>query len=199
MDSDSDIILTYGSLTEIDENGAILRQLDVRDFCGDMLESLLYQFDASIITAMIKVSALEDYELGFDSNIRASEEYCLFLQLAALGKCASINDCRAFYRVYSNSLTSQSLSRLGIERRYALNLLLLKDESLSGNYTFKEAMSRSYYYDARWFMANDRNWHAFWAIRKITRWTFRYVILMILTLFPSVLWKKMHLIKKSRI
>ena len=50
---------------------------------GYMLENLLLQWDISMPAIIVRKSSLLKYNLSFDDNIFASEEYCLFMQLAA--------------------------------------------------------------------------------------------------------------------
>lgn len=200
MEQDDDIALCYGSVEEIDEKGNHFKFFLVKNKTGHLLENLLIQFDIHIIACLIRRDALKKDGLNFDTNLTASEEYCLFMQLALSNKIGVVPGIIAKYRVHKQSLTTRASEILGQERRYTLGLLAIKLGSDIYKYkaAFKEAYSRSYYYDAKWYMANNARYKARRAMLKTNLFNFRYLFLFLLTFFPSGLWNAIHIQLKNR-
>jgi len=136
MESNEDLALCYGSIQEVYKDGTFFRNVITKLHSGFIFDKLLLQFDISIITSMLRKSILLDSSLNFDNNIRASEEFCLFMQLASKYKIGVSREIMAKYRVHQTSLTSQSLSILGKERRYTLDLIIKSTPIL--NYKYKK-------------------------------------------------------------
>lgn len=201
MESNSNLSLNYGSIEEILPDSSHFRNVINKYETGSLFGELLTQFDISIITALIRKSCLIESGLNFDPTVRASEEYCLFMQLASKYPISVSKDIMAKYRVHSTSLTSSSLSRLGLERRYTLNLILNKNPELRYKYRkeFKEAYARADYYDARWEMEQLNKLTAFKLLVKNSFVSYRYFFLALITLLPSFFWQKLHIIKRSRV
>ncbi len=200
LEKNNDYILCYGDYEEIFVDGTHFSLIKTLYDSGNIFEKLLFQFDISIITTMLRSSLLKESGLQFDSNIKASEEYCLFMQLASRYKIGVIKEVLAKYRVHSASLTTASLSILGYERRYTLNKIIANKPLLKDQYSdaFKEAYARADYYDSRWFMSQRKHLEAFKKLSKVAFVSKRYFILLFLTLFPSAVWDSIHLKKRNR-
>lgn len=201
MDTNPDFGLCYGSIEEIFTDNTHFRNVFTLYESGDIFENLLYQFDISIITSMLRKSFLVESELNFDPLIKASEEYCLFMQMACRYKIGVTKRIQAKYRVHMKSLTSKSLSILGSERRYTLNKILQFNPSLKNKYkgAFREAFARGDYYEARWYMSEGKRGKAFSALFKNMMVNKRYFLLTILSLFPVSFWNKVHILKRNRV
>ncbi|MCA6441129.1 MAG: glycosyltransferase family 2 protein [Chitinophagaceae bacterium] len=201
METNPDYGLCYGSIEEIYTDNSHFRNVITLYESGDIFEELLYQFDISIITSMLRKSFLEESRLNFDPQVKASEEYCLFMQMACRYKIGVTKKIYAKYRVHMTSLTSRSLSILGAERRYTLNKILQFAPSLRKKYknAFREAFARGDYYDARWYMSEGLKGKAFSSLSRNALVSLRYFILMILSLFPVVFWNKVHILKRNRV
>ncbi|MDB5210518.1 MAG: glycosyl transferase, partial [Sediminibacterium sp.] len=200
LQKNSDYVLCYGDYEEIFADGSHFSLIKTLYESGDIFNNLLFQFDISIITTMLRNSLLKESGLQFDSHIKASEEYCLFMQLASRYKIGVIKKVLAKYRVHASSLTSASLSILGYERRYTLNKILENNPSLKESHkeAFKEAYARADYYDSRWFMSQKKHLSAFKSLANVAFVSKRYFALLLLTLFPSIVWDKIHLKKRNR-
>ena len=193
--------LCYGSMEEIDEEKNHFRNVITIHESGYIFPELLMQFDVSIITTMIRKKTLEQSGLNFDNNIKASEEYCLFMQLACISEIGVIKDILAAYRVSMNSLTSKSLEILGFERRYTLKKIIDTRPFLLDRHSknFREAFARANYYDARWNMHNRNRINAIKNLSKNILINKRYFLLFIITLFPYFIWDLIHLAKRKRV
>ena len=201
MESHPDYILSYASVEEISLEGEHFRNVYTVYDSGFILDKLLLQFDIHILTCMINLPLLRQSGLRFDPVISASEEYCLFIQLASQFKIGVIAKILAKYRVHSDSLTSKSLERLGKERRYTLDKILATKPELLITYKkeFAEAYARANYYDARWFMQNHAHGKAFKIVLPVCTLSIRYFILLILTLLPNQVWERVHFKLRNRV
>ena len=150
---------------------------------------------------MIRKSVLEETGLNFDPNVTASEEYCLFMQLASKYPFGVSKKIMAQYRVHNESLTSKSLAMCSKERRYTLNLILQNNPKLIIKYknAFKEAFARADYYDARWLMSKNNNYQAFKMLIFNSFIDIKYLFLAFLVLIPFNFWDKIHLLKRNRV
>lgn len=200
MEENPDYILCYGSIEEVAPNREKLRTVYTIHESGFLFSELLFQYDVNILTSIINRQLLEESGLSFDPNITASEEYCLFMQLACLYKIGVLDQVLAQYRVYASSLTSRSLGKLGFERRYTLNRILERHPELKAKHKhgFKEAFARANYYDARWYMSNKQQGSAFKSMFKIVLADKRYFILTLLTILPKPIWDFIHLRFQNR-
>lgn len=201
MESNPNLSLTYGSIEEILLDKSHFRNVINKHETGNIFGVLLTQFDISIITSLIRKSCLIESGLNFDPAVTASEEYCLFMQLASKYPISVSKEIMAKYRVHSTSLTSSSLSRLGSERRYTLNLIINKNSKLSNQFRneFREAFARADYYDARWEMDQRNKSTAFKLLIKNSFISYRYFLLALITLLPIFCWQRIHLLKRSRV
>lgn len=200
MEENPEYALCYGSIQEIFKSGLFFRNVYTNYDSAFIFDKLLMQFDISIITSMVRKSVLIEQNLSFDSNIKASEEFCLFMQIACQYKIGVSREILAKYRVHQTSLTSKSLSILGAERRYTLNLIISKYPKLHQVYynQFVESFARADYYDARWLVSNGEKILASKLLFKNKRVNYRYFLLGLIALFPNYFWNKIHLLKRNR-
>ena len=200
MIKNPEFILCYGSVQEITLEGQVFRDVLTKHESGFLLRELLVQYDISILTSMINRALLIEANLNFDPHVSASEEYCLFMQLACLYKIGVLKEKLALYRVFEDSLTSKSLNVLGLERRYTLNKILSNKPSLNLKYKneFKEAFARASYYDARWEIYNGNKFKAMRLMSSIALINYRYFLLFIISIFPICFWNKLHILLRNR-
>ena len=147
---DKSFSLVYAGISEVDEAGNVMRTL-LRGASGEVtLNELLNNFDINMVTPLLKRSMLSDFGLNFDPEIEASEEYNLFMQIAARGKVLYINECLGCYRVYESSLTNHKINKWAWERFRTIATLLDTNPNLMvSNYTeIHNAIDRGIYYKA---------------------------------------------------
>jgi glycosyltransferase involved in cell wall biosynthesis len=201
LEENPEFVLCFGNMNEISENGEFFREVITNTKSGYSFPQLLKQFDISIITSMLRNQVLIESGLSFDPNIKASEEYCLFMQLACNHKIGVIDSSLASYRVSMNSLTSKSLEILGKERRYTLNKIIANDSYIVAKYPreLRIALARADYYDARWFMQLKKRNKAIRLLWRNIFLDFRYLILLISAILPYKIWDAIHLAKRKRV
>lgn len=194
MENSNDLVLCYSSIEEITIYKKHFRNVITNYETGYLFKDLLKQYDINILTSMIRLDKLTESGFNFDKNISASEEYCLFMQLASKYKIGVIKEIHGQYRVYEDSLTSKSLQDLGKERRYTLNKIISNQPELLKIFKseFKEAFARSNYYDARFYMTQGMRIKAIQKLSSIALVNYKYFILFIFSLIPDIAWKYIH-------
>ena len=195
---EDDYVLGYSAVYEV-YNDDKYRTYDVRWKSGEIFANLLTQFEIQLPTAIIRRDALIKKGLNFDPFIRASEEYCLFMQLIYDEKVCVIDKPLAKYYIRSDSLTQKCIDRWAIERRYTLDKIRERHPDYNKyQKEFKEAYARGDYYEARHLASIGNIKGARSALAKTISVSYRYLILYCLLFFPIGLWNKVHLVKNKR-
>lgn len=193
------VSLCYGGVTEVDGNGRPLRTVTPAARSGMLLPALLRQFDINVPAVLLRRVALERTGLAFDPMITASEEYCLFMQLAVTEPIRAIAEPVAYYRVHDASLTNRAIGKWASEREYTLERVLARNPSLRERYRaeFAESFARAEYYRARFEMASGRPGVARAALRRAIGVHPRYAFLYILSFLPYM-WHRVHYARAGR-
>jgi glycosyltransferase involved in cell wall biosynthesis len=147
----SDHVLTYAGIAEINKSGLRIRDNIPAYAAGDIFERLLFQFDINMVTPLVRRDVLLSHGINFEESITASEEYNLFMRLAAKGSVLVQPVVLGKYRIYGGSLTERQIARWAVERRFTLNQLEDENPGISLRYPsgFAEARARGEYYEAR--------------------------------------------------
>tara|TARA_R110001606_G_scaffold355312_1_gene506180 strand:- start:8802 stop:9722 length:921 start_codon:yes stop_codon:yes gene_type:complete len=198
--SSSNCILAYGGHDNINSKGEIIGKHQTQKNDGDLFSKLLLQYDIPIVSTIVSRSLLGKSCLNFDSNIVASEEYCLFMQLAAKYKIISTEEILLKYRIHDNALTNGSISKWGAERRYTLDKIVSENPHINKRYhrELQLAYARSFYYDAQYFMSLGERKLAKLCLSKSKYLNFKYFLLYILVFFPYPIWQSIQKIKYKR-
>lgn len=196
----SEFVLAYAGVEEIDREGNHIRDRIPGKSSGLLLESLLLQFDINMVTPIIKRQVLIEQGLNFDPNITASEEYNLFLRVAAKGPVLVQNEILGKYRVYPDSLTDKNISKWGDERRYTLKQLEAENSELVETFKegLEEAYARSVYYDACYYASTGDYENAQSSMRSIAGKSVIYRLLHLASHSPW-LWKTLQRSKRHGI
>jgi glycosyltransferase involved in cell wall biosynthesis len=189
----TDYDLCYAGVREISSFGQKIRDVYPTHGSGKILEKLLLQFDINMVTPMFRRDILSKWGLNFDANIYASEEYNLFVRIAAKGKVLAQQELLGEYRVYLDSLTNKQISKWATERRYTLNQLKSENINIQQQYpdALREAEARGTYYEARYLMSEGRSAEARRIMSGISQDDSRYRLLFFLTFIPP-LWIIIH-------
>lgn len=149
---DSEHVLAYAGIAEINKSGLRIRDNIPQYTTGDIFEDLLFQFDINMVTPMMRRDVLVRFGINFEESITASEEYNLFMRLAAKGSVLVQPVVLGKYRVYDGSLTERQISRWAIERRFTLDQIETENPGITSRYSlgFAEARARGDYYEARY-------------------------------------------------
>lgn len=192
--------LCYAGVIEIDATGRELRRVIPEYPSGEIFENLLRQFDINVPVAMIRRSVLEARGLSFDPQVTASEEYCLFMQLAADHTFCVMPEPLAHYRVHQRALTNASIARWAEEREYTLDLIRRAYPGIRERHreAFEEAYARARYYRARYYMATGARAKAIGELRRAIPAGRRYFALFLLSLFPTAVWDRVHAWRTGR-
>lgn len=129
IERDEALSVVYGRAQGMDENGRKLPQVlgGPLKFPVDPLASLLYANSVCSIASLARRSVLEEAG-GFDSNLRANEDWDLWIRLAEHWGFRYHDDILARYRMHSTSLTASQ------SRDYE-NIALSRIALIEGYYT----------------------------------------------------------------
>lgn len=194
-------VLSYSGVTEVDAANPDRRRDYIPTYeSGFLFKDLLVQFDINLPVAMIKRSALKEKGLNFDPFVRASEEYCLFMQLIYGEKVCVVQKSLANYYIRRDSLTNKSIDRWYIERFYTLDRI--KESHPEAEDTFKHefevAYARGTYYKARLLMSQGKRKEAREELKSISGVDKRYKYLLYLSYLPTFCWEYAHRLKNMR-
>lgn len=189
----SDFIACYAGIREITPNGKKIRDVHPVHKSGNVLEGLLHQFDVNMVTPMFRREIVSKIEINFDPIVTASEEYNLFVRIAAKGSFLVQKEILGDYRVSPGSLTDRQISKWAFERRYTLNQLEEENPGVRSRFpsAFREAEARSNYYEARFLMAQNDFELASKSLNKVKYASNRYLVLYYLSKFPLG-WNLIH-------
>ena len=189
----TDHVLCYAGIREIEPDGTIIREVIPHHFSGNALEQLLQQFDVNMVTPMLRLAVLKRFGLNFDENITASEEYNLFVRLAAKGSVLSLPNILGVWRISPGSLTDRQIAKWSIERYYTLDQLKRENPGIDRLYpaAFREAYARGDYYKVRYLMSEGRVAEARKVMAGIAAVNFRYRLLLFGLYVPSF-WGIIH-------
>lgn len=191
---ESDCAVCYTAVQEIAKDGSLLREVYINKETGDIFESLLNQFDIYVSTLLMKRDVLVQGGFEFDLEMVGSEEYNLFMRVAAKHKFYIINECLTKWRVHHGSLTSRAISRWAHERVYTLEQLKKQNPGIESKYpeAFKEAYARANYYQARFLVSENDLAGARKALRQVIGVRPIYLTLYLLLFFPAGVWNTIH-------
>ena len=189
----TDYLLCYAGIDEIAPDGALIRTILPLYPSGEQLEAQLFQFDINMVTPIVRRSTLERHGIAFDPQITASEEYNLFMRLAAHGAFCSLPEVLGQWRISPGSLTDRAISRLHIERRITLDRMRADNPDIAARYpaAFREAAARGDYYEARYAMSQGRRLAAARLLGRSAAVDLRYAALTGAALVPG-LWTLLH-------
>jgi glycosyltransferase involved in cell wall biosynthesis len=186
--------LVYSGIKLINLKGEEIGSYIPRNTSGYIFPSLLKQFDINMVTPMINLNFLRKNNLNFSKEMKASEEYNLFMKMAAISKVGVIKKIHGYYRVDENSLTNQFSERWHIERKLTLEELKTSNPELADIHSeeFNQALSRGIYYHARYLVGMDDVDGAKKLMANLANQNIIYFLLNMLLNISVKLWKIIH-------
>jgi glycosyltransferase involved in cell wall biosynthesis len=186
-------IFCYAGIREIEASGKLIRDVYPIHQSGPLLEALLTQFEVNMVTPMFKRVYTADLGINFEPSITASEEYNLFVRLAAKGSGLVQRELLGEYRVSTGSLTDRQISKWAFERRFTLNQLKKENINIENVFpkAFSEAEARGDYYEARHLVTLAKTKDAKKIMMRISTLDFRYKVLY-WSLFLPFIWNIIH-------
>jgi len=184
----------YSGVIEIDKDGNELRRYIPGHKTGNLFEALLWQWEIPMQSVLVRKSSLVKGNFKFDDSITASEEYCLFMQMAVEGKFCSLPIALAKYRLHGNNLTNKAIGKWAEEREYTLNIIRQRHPFIEDKYyhAFQEAYARAKYYSARYYVLLGDKTKALRELSKTILVNYKYILLFGLLLLPTGLWNLAH-------
>lgn len=188
-----DYVMSYAGIVEVTPDGRTIREILPANPSGPMLDRLLNQFEINMVTPLLRRSTLERFRFNFDERVTASEEYNLFVRLAAKGDICTLREVLGAWRISPGSLTDRQIAKWGEERHYTLDRLEAENPGIEQRYpaAFREARARGDYYRARYQASVGDMAAARRTMAGIARADIRYFVLW-LSLYVPGLWKAIH-------
>jgi glycosyltransferase involved in cell wall biosynthesis len=175
-------VMTYGSTIIIDEMGRELRKRNTRLNSGDIFGQLLKHYEISMQTVMIERSLLIAENLSFDTSLKYSPDYNLFMKIASKYPIGVMKGAIGKYRLVQNSLSHRSLSIAGQEMKFTLDFIFESSEHLRNKYSdeFQASYDKCHYYDAVAHLVNKDREKAHKELYTIKGARYEYFILYLL-------------------
>jgi glycosyltransferase involved in cell wall biosynthesis len=191
----------YGGVIRIDSEGRETGRYQPLAASGDLFDALLRDFNLFISAVLVRRRALVESGLSFDGRITASEEYCLFMQLAPRYTFRSLGVPVVRYRVHEGALTAKTMGKWAEEREYTLGRVIAANPDLQARHrgAFREAYARARYYRARWLIQQGRRREA---LSELSHTIFvgpRYAALFVTLLFGTRVWDAVHRARTRRV
>ena len=189
-----DYAVCYAGMTQIDASGREIGGYVPQAAEGLLLDRLLRNFDIWLPSLLVRTSAVRVAGLSFDPKVTASEEYCLFMQLAVEHRYKVLPESVAYYRVHENALTNKSISKWADEREYTLARILERHPGIEGRHkaAFAEARARARYYRTKLYLYNGEKGKALREMSKTVLVSPIYAVLFALLLLPTPVWNWVH-------
>ena len=177
--------MCYGSVYHIDKNGGMIGKRKVLSKKGKILRRLLMNYDINMQTVMIRRKILTENSLSFDTKLKFSPDYDLFMRIAAEHKICSLSNYLAEYRKVETSLTVKLLDHIAPEMEYTLKKLSSKSNiSSKMNDNFKVAFQMLYFYRSLPLIRSGQYLQARKNIFKSVKVKYRYIIYYLILFFP---------------
>ncbi|MDD2762788.1 MAG: glycosyltransferase family 2 protein [Opitutaceae bacterium] len=187
--------LSYGGYIVINTKGVEKKRLLPRHRSGFLLGKLLRRYEMFAPSGvLVDRQALLDLKLEFDPNLTMTEDYCLFLLVAAERRIAVSPCIISKVRVHVDSLTTRSMGRWASEFDYTHNLIQQRHPGIQAEYAadFRQANARSHYAHALWMAKQGRRDDATRELRKIIFVSPKYLALFLVLLASPTLWNKLE-------
>ncbi len=195
----SEYVMSYAGIKEIDVDGNYLREMIPVHKSGFQLEEQLSFFEINMQTPVISRRFLLDNDLNFNPNMITSEDFNLFIRIAAKGPIKVLKKPLAAYRVH-NSMTNKRIDSWYLDHQITLTELLKENPLLKENYKLPllKAESKAKYYHARYLFSKNEKSEAREIMKSIKTVSFVYLVLWVIS-FSSLFWKIMHsdIVKRS--
>ena len=100
--------MSYAGIIEVSKNGKKLREMVPVHNSGFQLSQQLSFFEINMQTPIISRNFLLQHDLNFNTKMITSEDFNLFIRIAAKGNILVIKEALAAYRVH-DSMTNQRI------------------------------------------------------------------------------------------
>ena len=195
----SEFVMSYAGIKEIDKNGKYQREMIPVHNSGFQLSEQLSFFEINMQTPVISKKFLVDNSLNFNSSMVTSEDFNLFIRIAAKGPIKVIKKALAAYRVH-DSMTNERMDSWYLDHQITLEELIKENPSLKKDYKLPllKAESKARYYKARYLFSINEKIQGRDIMGSIKTVSLVYMVLWIFS-HSSILWKIIHsdLLKRS--
>ena len=188
--------LSY-SAVQFMQNEKIISVSTPKYSSGYIFDKQLKRFEINMPSSMFKKEAIEVLNINFDPKIIGSEEYDLFIQIAAKYNVSVIKEPLCVYRILSGSLTNKSIQNRAQDKRFTFEKLErdFQDEISRYKRSYKKAKSKIYYYEFQYQYSISNFKEAKKSLHRIVFVDYRYTLLYVsLLVFPALYGKIVRLL-----
>ena len=161
---------------------------------GNVFKKFLRQYPVALLTVMLNKSAIDRLGSLFDTNLKLSEEYELFMRILYHARVRYIHEPLAIYRLHPQMGSLKYIDRWPDEMDYILNKLRniypYFEKDCFDEIEYMKA--KIGYYKARAMMVKSKRHAARALLKPYISLDYRFFFLYLMTYFPSSLWHYVH-------
>ena len=157
---------------------------------GFVFEHLLHQYSVGILTVLVRRSSFNKLSESFDSKLKLSEDYDVFMRILYYSKALYINEPLAVYRIHSNMSSICSMEKYPDEIACVAEKLKMLDKDVSIRYekAFKDHEIQLDYLRAKIKIAQGELKKARSYLVPYKLYNTKFFVLFYVTYIPSSLW-----------
>lgn len=178
-------LMTYGSVRFFKGNKTIwIRK--TKNKSGYLIKNLLKNYEIHMNTVMIDREILKDENYYFNTTLKYSPDYNLFMKIALKHKIGVLRDLLGNSRLHDKSLTKKLFHVIPKEQLFTLNELLSIDQSLSLNYklNYNLALKKIKYYESIAYIAENKFKLSRKILSDIKFYNLKYFVLYLILFLP---------------
>ncbi len=186
-------VLCSAGIRYVSENGRKIRDVLPLYQSGNIFGSLLRNCDLYLQTTMVNGATFRRLKMRINEECHTSEDYNLFMRLAAKGEVCLVPEVLSTCRIVQSSLTDRTLERHAVERFLTLEDLKAENPGIERRFAtgFQEAAARGSYYRAKYLMDAGDARAARSELKVASRVSTIYLLFYALSFWPQ-LWQLVH-------
>lgn len=147
--SKNKFLMSYGSVRFFKDNKTIWMR-KAKNKSGYLIKNLLKDYEIAMNSVMIDRDILQDEKYSFNTSLKYSPDYNLFMKIALNYEIGVLKDLLGKIRIHDNSLTKKLFYQIPKEQLFTLNELLSLDQNTLMTYKFEYnyAIKKTKYYEA---------------------------------------------------
>jgi len=193
LEKNQEAKLCYGGVVTIDKDGKEIDKMLPIAKSGMVFAQQLIRYEVNMQSVVIR----NDIDISFNSEMKFSPDFDLFLKIMSNYPTIVISDYLAKYRKLQDSLTSKLIDRWWIETKMTLDSIFREQPSLKDDHNkeYKFAYAKNNYYQAQYLVSVGEIKDARTILSKYKFLSLRYFILYSSLLFSLSFWKFIHRFK----
>lgn len=186
-------VMCSAGIRYVSEDGRKIRDALPLYRSGNIFDALLRTCDLYLQTTMVNGDVLRRLKMRINEECHTSEDYNLFMRLAAKGEVCLVPEVLSTCRIVHSSLTDRTLERHAVERFLTLEDLKAENPGIEWRFAagFREAAARGRYYRAKHLMSAGDARAARSELKAASGVSAIYLLFYGLSFWPQ-LWQLVH-------